>query len=285
MYISAMKNISRTKHCFCLLSWLLLFTVFLPLAAQAQRPTFAIVSDSHVGASNSVYPALVRTIKDAGIDMIIHTGDAINIPENNRHWRAFLEATSPVSRLYLAPGNHDIRGKAALSVYLRYFPKPYYSFSEGDTLFVLLNTELPGEEGMITGEQFDWLKEEMERPFRYKLVFLHEPLFPVVPLHGLDRHVPERDRLHSLFVRSGVCLVVSGHDHVYNRIAKDGIIYVISGATGGTLPTLLTNGDPFRYMVAVGKNDGYAFSVKDMEGITRDEFVLRRPAERRRGAD
>jgi 3',5'-cyclic AMP phosphodiesterase CpdA len=277
-----MKNILRTKRCLCLLSWVFLLAVFLPPPARAQRPTFAIVSDSHVGASNSVYPAFVRAIKEAGIDMVIHTGDAIDIPENRRQWRAFLEATSPVSKFYLAPGNHDIRGRTGLSVYLRYFPKPYYSFSEDDTLFVLLNTELPGEEGMIAGEQLDWLKTELERPFRYKLVFLHEPLFPVIPLHGLDRHVPERDRLHSLFVRSGVCLVVSGHDHVYNRIAKDGIAYVISGATGGTLPTLLSNGDPFRYIVVVGKNDGYSFSVKDMEGITRDEFFLKRPTERRR---
>ena len=51
--------------------------------------------------------------------------------------------TGPAKKLYLAPGNHDIHGAASLSVYLRYFPKPYYSFAEGDTLFVLLNTDCP----------------------------------------------------------------------------------------------------------------------------------------------
>lgn len=259
------------------LACLLLF----PVLGLADSGTFAIVSDSHVGASNSVYPAFVHAMEEEKIDMVIHAGDAINTPGSSREWHAFLEMTGPKIKLYLAPGNHDIRGAGSLPAYLAHFPNLYYSFSDGETLFVLLNTELPGEESMIGGEQFEWLKAELERPFQYKFVFLHEPLFPVIRNHGLDRHKAERDRLHRLFVETGVRLVVSGHDHIYDRAVRAGITYVIAGATGGVVPAFARDGDPFRYMVVTRKDGVYLFIVKDMAGVVRDEFLVGGLADRR----
>ena len=51
--------------------------------ARAQYPVFAIVSDSHVGAGNSVYPAFIRAIEEEKIEMIVHTGDAIEHPREH----------------------------------------------------------------------------------------------------------------------------------------------------------------------------------------------------------
>jgi 3',5'-cyclic AMP phosphodiesterase CpdA len=245
-----------------------------PLPCPAENAAFAIVSDSHVGASNSVYPAFIKAMDQEKIDMVIHTGDAINTPGNQRQWSAFLEMTGPTRKLYLAPGNHDIKGPRSVSTYLKHFPNLYYSFSGEDTLFVLLNTELPGEESTVGGEQFEWLKGELEKPFQNKFVFLHEPLFPVVSNHGLDRHREERDRLHRLFLETGVRLVVSGHDHIYDRSDRSGITYVIAGATGGVLPLFARDGDPFRYMVVTRKDGVYSFITKDMAGVVRDEFLI-----------
>ena len=265
----AFRHVRRPVLLFALLFCLI------PVLVRAQYPVFAVVSDSHVGAPHSVYPAFIRAIEEAKIDMIIHTGDAINTPGSTREWASFLEMTGPEKRLYLAPGNHDIQGASSLSVFLKYFPESYYSFSEGDTLFILLNTELPGEESTITGEQLAWLTTELKRPFPYKFIFLHEPLFPVVPLHGLDRHRPERDGLHRLFVQSGVSLVVAGHDHIYERMAKDGITYVIAGATGGALPSFMKNGDSYFYMIVSREKNGYSFQVKDIGGKGVDEFDVK----------
>ena len=245
-----------------------------PLPCLAQNGPFAIASDSHVRASNSVYPAFIKAMDEEKIDMVIHTGDAINTPGSEREWSAFLEMTGPARQLHLAPGNHDIKGPKSVSAYLKHFPKLYYSFSDGDTLFVLLNTELPGEERVVGGEQFEWLKGELEKPFQCKFVFLHEPLFPVVPNHGLDRHREERDRLHRLFLEMGVRLVVSGHDHIYDRSDRSGITYVIAGPTGGRLPPFVRDGDPFRYMVVTRKDGVYSFVNKDMAGVVRDEFLI-----------
>jgi len=252
------------------------FFVLFPLFAWAELGTFAIVSDSHIGSADSVYPAFIRIAEERKIGVIFHAGDAIHNPGSKSQWRKFFEITGPDKTLHLAPGNHDIHGKHSLGVYLKFFPKPYYSFSDGDTLFVILNTELPGEEGMITGEQFTWLAAELGKPFKYKFVFLHEPLFPLIGGHGLDRHKEERDRLHNLFVKKHVALVVSGHDHLYLRREKDGIIYVIVAASGGNSRYFPKENDFFRYVTATRKNAGYSFVVKDMEDGERDLFSVER---------
>lgn len=208
--------------------------------------------------------------------MIFHTGDAIHNPGNLNQWRKFFEITGPDKTMYFAPGNHDIKGKQSLSVYFRFFPKLYYSFSDGDTLFVILNTELPGEEGMVAGEQFDWLTTELSRSFKYKFVFLHEPLYPLISGHGLDRHKEERNRLHKLFTQKRVALVAAGHDHLYLRHEKDGIIYVISAACGGNSKFFPKDSDLFRYIVVTRKKAGYSFVTKDAGGSEKDEFFLER---------
>jgi hypothetical protein len=144
----------------------LIFLIFflIPLFSWAEHAPFAIVSDTHVGASDSLYPAFIQRMDKEQIKVIIHTGDAIQSPGDVRNWGTFFDIKGPRTILHLAPGNNDISGKASLEVYLKLFPKPYYSFSDGDTLFMLLNTELPGEESMIQGKQLAWLEAELQRP-------------------------------------------------------------------------------------------------------------------------
>ncbi len=257
---------------FAVVAWL----SFLSLPAGAGYAPFAIMSDSHVGTHNSAYADFVHALDEQNIKNIIHTGDAINEPGNISQWTRFLEITGPDKTLHLAPGNHDIRGQESLAIYLSFFPELYYSVSDGDTLFVFLNTELPGQEHRIAGEQAAWLERELQQPFRYKFVFLHEPLYPVVPYHGLDRHKKARDALHRLFVRNGVALVVAGHDHIYRRSAKDGITYVVAGAQGGRFHFFAKDGEFFDYIATTRIDDHYFFVVRNLGGETEDEFTVGR---------
>ena len=245
-----------------------------PFTARAGAEKFAVVSDTHIGAPfHSAYPDIIRILDDEGIDTIVHTGDAVNDPGTTYEWERFLEITGPGKTLYLAPGNHDIRGRWSLRTFLQFFDAPYSSFADGDTLLLFLCTEMPGEESRIEGDQLAWLKTELARPFRYKLVFMHEPLFPALPHHGLDRHRPERDDLHRLFVQSGVSLVVAGHDHVYERAVRDGIVYVICGRAGGrSWPG--KNGNSLGYMLAERTGDFYVLTVMDVNGTVRDRIEV-----------
>lgn len=240
---------------------------------RAEGSSFAIVSDTHVGAPNSRYPEIIKRIDREGISTIIHTGDATH-RGNKSQWDEFEKITGPDKLLHVVPGNHDVRDHVTHGRYLNLFQSPYYSFADGDTLFVLLNTEIPGTRRRIAGEQLAWLATELDRPFKYKFVFLHEPLFPFLPGNGMDRYAATRDALHQLFVQKRVSLVVAGHDHIYDRTMRDGVEYVIQGATGGRLPWFTKKGKSFRYMVAKRKEDGYSFTVKDMSGRVRDRFLV-----------
>jgi 3',5'-cyclic AMP phosphodiesterase CpdA len=252
--------------------------VLIPIHAVAQHQTpFAIISDTHIRTgTNSVYSAFLQKIEKEKIYHIIHVGDAIEAPSRAAQWKRFLELTGPDKTLHLAPGNHDIRGENSLAVYLQFFQKPYYSFVDGDTLFVLLNTELPGEEEQIAGKQLVWLKTELEKPFKYKFVFLHEPLYPFIPGHGLDKYNKARDGLHRLFVTKGVSLVVSGHDHIYGRTTKDNILYVTVATLGGQIPPYMVRSEVFRYVITTRNSEGYSFTVWDMEGNAKDRFIIGR---------
>ena len=250
--------------------------LYFPLFVGAEEAPFAVISDTHIGLRESVYVTFIQAVEEQKIRLIIHTGDAINRPGDVILWARFLQITGQGKELHLAPGNHDIDDKESLAVFLRYFSEPYHSFSDGDTLFVILNTELPGQRSRIEGQQLAWLEAELQRSFKYKFVFLHEPPFPVVRLHGLDLHKAARDHLHQLFVQTGVSLVVSGHDHLYDRKVRDGITYVILGGGGGQLAYILHNSDFYHYMVVTRSNGGYLFTLKDIKDSARDQFSVHR---------
>lgn len=127
----------------------------------------------------------------------------------------------------------------------------------------------------MTGDQLAWLGGELEKAFRYKFVFLHQPLYPIVRLHALDRHEDLRDTLHKLLVRSKVSLVVAGHDHAYRRIVKDGVTYVIAPRSRLTSYLFFEDGQP-GYIVAKRKGKSYSFAVKDSQGRIQDTFLIRR---------
>ena len=259
---------------FRLLIALLLF--FSPSVILAQFPPFAIVGDTHVGYAGSAYEAFITAIERQGIGIIIHLGDAIDRAGRAGQWAEFQRITGSGKTLYLIPGNHDVDSDRTLATYSTLFGKSYYSVSEGDTLFIMLNTEIPGERSEVAGVQFEWLEGELKRPFKYKFVFLHEPPFPFFPGHGLDRHRNARDRLHEMFVRSGVSLVVSGHDHVYHRSTRDGISYVIASGGGGKRYLSASNSAFLHYVIGTRTDKGYSFVVKDMEGEARDAFTIAR---------
>lgn len=256
---------------------LLLSVLTGPLLADPDAPRFAIVSDTHLGGpAHSAYAEIIRALDEEGISVIVHTGDAINTPGDASAWAEFLKITGPGKTLHLAPGNHDIRGAASFATYMRLFDTPFSSYAEGDTLFVLLNTEMPGEESRIGPGQFEWLAKELERPFRYKLVFMHEPLFPAMPHHGLDRHRAARDELHRLFVREGVALVVAGHDHIYEKQQKDGVEYVLCGRAGGRASPG-KNGNSMSYIIAERMGASYVLTVRDLDGDTKDRIIINKP--------
>jgi len=63
---------------------------------------------------------------------------------------------------------------------------------------------------------------------------MHRPLFPQ------GRHIGEdltnANELHQLFLKhTKIRTVFSGHDHMFNKYVRDGVIYLTTGGGGGLL--------------------------------------------------
>lgn len=121
------------------------------------------------------------------------------------------------------PGNHDYRTNGAKG-YFDYFgaaagdpAKGYYSYDLGAWHVVALNSNCSQAGGCQAGSpQEKWLKEDLAaHPALCTAAMWHHPRYSSAE-HGDDRSV--RDLWQALYA-AGVELVLSGHDHTYERFA------------------------------------------------------------------
>jgi hypothetical protein len=130
------------------------------------------------------------------------------------------------SRIRPAPGNHEYESSNA-APYFAYFGasagpagRGYYSFDIGAWHIISLNSNVDASAG---SPQDQWLKADLAASTaRCTLAYWHHPLFSS-GLHGSDAKMQILWR--DLF-DAGADLVISGHDHDYERFAPqtaDGI--------------------------------------------------------------
>lgn len=151
-------------------------------------------------------------------------------------------------------GNHDGNGsenRGDLSAYLDNFffpgnrPARWYTFTWGGfAQFFALDSTDNTESGppqpvyRSGGEESTWLSRTLAASTAtWKIPYFHHPIYNAGPRHGSSyndlRHWVE------MFRKSGVRLVLSGHEHNFqysDARATDGILYVVSGS-GGELRT------------------------------------------------
>jgi 3',5'-cyclic AMP phosphodiesterase CpdA len=108
--------------------------------------------------------------------------------------------------------------------------KEYYRFTKGNVAFYSLNSNY------LDKKQLKWLEDELAKDTsEWKVTFFHHPPYSSAKKHGSDKQI--RTVLEPLFLKYGVNLVLTGHDHVYEHIKpQKGIYYFVSGA-GGQLRT------------------------------------------------
>jgi len=151
------------------------------------------------------------------------------------------------SRTRPAPGNHEFHSAGA-AYYFGYFgsaagdPKQgYYSYELGSWHIVVLNTECEAIGGCNAGSQQEkWLRADLAaHPVACTLAYFHKPLFSSGGAHGDDLEIKP---LWQALYDANADVVVSGHDHDYERFApqtpdaaadpKRGIREFVAG-TGG----------------------------------------------------
>lgn len=60
--------------------FIFILCIFLPLFAWGELDTFAIIADTHIGTTDSVYAEFIKIMEKQNIKDIIHLGDAIHNP-------------------------------------------------------------------------------------------------------------------------------------------------------------------------------------------------------------
>src|SRR5215204_7653307 len=206
---------------------------------------FAVVGDSGSGGKGQL--TVAKLLGRLGPDLILHTGDVVYPAGEERHYdlRFFAPYEDIIKEVPVFPvlGNHDVRTGNGAAFFENFHPplgspgstKRYYSFDWGDTHFVALDSELyHGDRGSNPEEQRDFLERDLATTRkRWKVAFLHRSPYGS-SRHGGDEKV--REDLEPLFVKHGVDLVFSGHDHVYERtVPIRGVTYVVSGGGGRRL--------------------------------------------------
>ena len=165
-------------------------------------------------------------------DQVYPSGDPARLDEIV--FRPFAPVLAEGTELLAILGNHDVKADhadaqmAALGQDGRWWSR---TFAGGRVLVVGLDSTQPADATQLAFVE-DALRDTTAE---WKIVALHHPPFSA----GYQGSAKDVRAIYApLFVRYGVQLVLSGHEHDYQRsVPVDGVTYVISGAGARTRRT------------------------------------------------
>lgn len=163
-------------------------------------------------------------------DNVYPNGDPARLPDTV--FEPFAGVLDQGARLLAIVGNHDVKdGHGAPQMQALGMPGLWWSTRIGDVLFVGLDSNDPEDP-----TQKAWLEQTLATTdARWKIVAVHHPPYSA-GYQGSNRAV--REAFSPLFERFGVQLVLSGHDHDYQRSrVVVGVTYVVTGAASGSRRT------------------------------------------------
>ena len=164
-------------------------------------------------------------------ELVVLVGDNIYGSERPQDFkRKFEDPYKPLLdagvKFYASLGNHDAREQRYYKLF-NMDGRLYYTFSpKPDVRFFVLESTYP------VPEQIAWLEKELQTSGSdWKIAVFHHPLYSSGERHGSDLKL--RDVLEPLFIKYNVSLVLTGHDHFYERVKpQKGIAYFVVGSGG-----------------------------------------------------
>jgi hypothetical protein len=276
---------------------------------------FVVGGDNRPTTQGAPLPRVVKTIfSEVGLirpDFVIWTGDTVygycdTREELEAEYQAFRAAAHPIEGLvplFNSPGNHEIHGGQTCSrpaeqlcgppcsedAFRGHFGQLWGSFDYAGAHFIALDTDVPGQEDSISGEQLEWLKRDLEanKGARAIFVFTHTEFYssPVIDKPAGTSHpaVGNRCELQDLFRRYPVKAVFSGHEHVYWRETAeqhDGIDYFVAGGSGAPLYASPDRGGFSHYLVVRISGDKIGYEVVEPGRLYLEE-AAGKPGEHR----
>lgn len=244
---------------------------------------FAVIGDYGQAGRHAFQVA--EMIDSWEVDFIVTTGDnnypdgeASTIDDNiGQYYHRYIgnyqgeyNRGSETNRFFPSLGNHDWVAEGA-EPYLDYFTLPgnerYYDFVWEYAHFFILDSDSHEPDGVgISSDQAEWLRETMaDSEERWQVVVMHHPPYSSAR-HG------STDWMQWPFQEWGADLVLSGHDHVYERLEVNGLTYITIGLSGHAARYEFTNVLPesqFRY-----NDDWGALRVLVVGEVMQIELIL-----------
>lgn len=215
-----------------------------PVPEQPGSWKFAALGD--YGSGHQPQDEIAQNIARGKPDLILTLGDNVYYNGTEQEFRDKWDGEDQFGMLRrefpVRPslGNHDVRREPDGVPFFRRFPElgnaRFYSFDKEGVHFTALNTN----ESLAPGSpQYRWLEHDLKRSTRdWNVLFFHHPIASSQPHH----RSPNLDNLGPLMAKYGVDLVLSGHEHNYQRTAplnEGGTVEVVTGGGGKSLHPFL----------------------------------------------
>jgi predicted MPP superfamily phosphohydrolase len=230
---------------------------------------FLVFGDFGTGARNQYELAeqMVRVRQRFKFDTAVLVGDNLYGSERpqdftNKFELPYKPLLDGGVKFYAALGNHDAREQRDYQLF-NMGGHLYYTFSpQADIRFFAFESTYPEP------EEIKWLEHELSvSGSKWKIVFFHHPLYSSGERHGSDTQL--RNVLEPLFIKYGVSVVLTGHDHFYERIKpQKGITYFVVGSGGQLRKGNIDRGSG---LTASGFDTDLAFMVAE---IADDQMVF-----------
>ena len=224
---------------------LIIIIVLFYIPNNAQTNTrFAVIGD--YGLAGTAEEDVANLVNSWNVDFIITLGDnnypdgkASTIDENiGQYYHQYIYPYvgsygegSNVNRFFPSLGNHDWRSNPP-QPYYNYFELPdnerYYDFVWGDVHFFALDSDTDEPDGVSENSvQGQWLQNALSTSIStWNVVYFHHPPYSSSSNHGSQEY------MQWPFKNWGGTAVLAGHDHTYERLIVDDLLYFVNGLGG-----------------------------------------------------
>jgi 3',5'-cyclic AMP phosphodiesterase CpdA len=207
-----------------------MITATLPGGDEPLR--FIAVGDT--GTGGAAQEAIAKRISALPFDLMLFLGDvAYDSGTPGQLESKFFTVYRDFLRyvpVYPAIGNHERRsrlGRPYFEAFVLPEPERYYSFDWGNVHFVAIDTTQRDEKQLV------WLENDLaNNKLPWVIVFGHHPMY-TNSMRGPQMWI--RRAFANIFTRHRVDLVLTGHEHQYERFRVADVNYIVSGGGGGQL--------------------------------------------------
>jgi 3',5'-cyclic AMP phosphodiesterase CpdA len=236
-------------------------TATLPVRPDSLK--FAVIGDTGTGDSPQYEVGARMTEARASFpfELVIMVGDNLYGRQQPQDFlakfeRPYASLLSAGVLFYASIGNHDDNPVDRTYPRFNMDGQRYYTYARKNVRFFALDSN------QMDPRQLAWLENTLKQSTdAWKICYFHHPLYSDGRRHGSA--VDLRVVLEPLFVKYGVNVVFSGHDHIYERIKpQKGITYFVNGSSGE-----LRKGDVRpSAMTAAYFDQDQAFSLVEVSG-------------------